>query len=1153
MSLAVRKVSLSHFLPSPSRSDASSASSDATLTGDQDTIGFTIALDVDDLQISLTAADATNNEYARSAFGSNTRCENRVRGVGYELQWQNVSLHCVAPGEQTTDRIELVAVRQASFRGISTWRPVGWAREELLFADDPNLSLLVLQSDIASLDGAADVQMLSELRCAWRASRPVCAPSKTGDARARPPLAAILGLPPRIEAALDIGNIMFVLGDRVDGQRTALSVASEAMNLGVSTMFEDIIGRRRDNVGNKRAFHEEEALHGRRNATTEYDAALPPAMQRPTFRRTYRVEPAVLQDDLAIRMLVDSQAVIKPIAIHLTLGDTDPNSHKLASIGSIHAMFDGAISGVVDTRPDGSDLPKLLLSTLASSLDVGVESGVQLSVADGSVIDALQAMGVQHRQHSVATAAKESSSSVFDRLPPGISSRMSIGSLSVFVGHPDLNPNEKLNLVRGVWIQTAITFEYAYYTHRAQCLWNRLRVPKTAQRKTLRLDEDIATQAVAFFNEYDESGGRAVLATATFSDVSIRPIYSAKGFMQAGGVGRPHRRDRHHAGAKPKGFQAFDFRHFSSNKEAQDGDFANMSEDDEIDPAFQAKRPLVQIPQIRTDLTIIRRNENAPTEVKVLPKLTKLAVVGDMSHVYCCLLGSLTMRKLAKAWKRPTAEPTTARSVMAKPTIEVWIPVATFDITFPLHERLFFHVRGISVAMLPGAGTETKVEQTIVYVPSADEDEKGSFVEYLGVQHTRIVTPPPDKPPAVQIHCDTLRLHIPYGYVTAKPILNINVTIKALKTLLQNIRTGEFSTSHEPAAEAPKTVPPITFAARAIRIEFADNKMDSSLGIIFRSGQMEQARRNELEDLFEQKINLLAKPEGLSSDESMDGKSGPKLTRAATVSVEEARNRLDWQMHRTWKSRVRAAQNERKRRVEGVGRPYRMSEVKDKLPINICPRPSAHPMFSVTFRSPEIQITSLGKPREEVIQLMSDLSAPFAPDSQFSLMVPLHLRWTMESGEVVLRDYPLPLVSIPGSGTPGTPSWLLETPFIIAEELHGPETWFAVPTEVVPENLGAYGAKPLFIQVQKTITPVKTYARPHLQINSRYKTDFTWGNSYQPAIQDLMRVIDTISHPPKDPSDKPGFWDKFRLTLHWQVQMDVKGPLHLHLKGERYH
>jgi hypothetical protein len=1117
------------------------------LTPDTEAPGFTVALDVEDFRISLGAADATNNEYAKAAFGSNTKCDNRVRGVGYELQWRNVSLHCVAPGEESTDRMEMVAVRQASFRGISTWRPVGWTREELLFADDPNLSLLVLQSEIASLDGAADVQMLSELRCAWRASRPVCAKSQRTARSAKRPLAAILGLPPRIEAALDIGNIMFVLGDRVGGQRTALSVASEAMNFGISTTFEDIIGRRRDGAGHKRAFHEEEALHGRRNATTEYDAALPQAMQRPAFRRTYRVEQAVLQDDLAIRMLIDSQAVIKPIAVHLSLGDRDPTSHKLASIGSIHALIDGIISGRSAIRPDGSEMPQLQLSTLSSSLDVGVDSGIQISVADGDVIDALQKMGVQHRQHSKAKAARETSRSIFDKLPSGVSSRFSIGSLSVFVGHPDLNPNEKLDLVRGVWVQTALTFEYAYYTHRAQCVRNRLHVPKTAQRKSLRLDEDIATQAVAFFNEYSEKGGRAVLATVSMSDVAVRPIYSAKGFRQAGGVDRPHRRSRHAHGTKARGFQAFDFRHDTSNDSVRDGDFANMSEDDEVDPAFQAKRPLVRIPQIRTDLSIVRRNGEAPAEVKIIPKCSNTAVVADMSHVYCCLLGSLTIRKLAKAWERPTENNAGATSALSRPTVEIWIPVVTFDVTFPLHERLFFHIRGVSVDILPAAGTGIKLEQTIVYVPSPDRS--GSFEEYLGIHQTRITTPPPGQPHAIAIDCDTLRLHIPYSYVTAKPVLNINVTIKAMKTLLHNLRGEDFSTSHEPAAELPKTVPPITFAARAIRIEFADNELEQKLGLIFRSGQLEQKRRNELEDLFEQKINLLAKPEGLSSEESMDGKTGPKLTRHATVSVEEARNRLDWQMHRTWKGRIRAAHVERKRRVETVGRAYRMSEIKDKLPIDIRPRSTAHPLFSVTLKSPRIEVTSLGKPRDEVIQLMSELSAPFAPNSEFSLMVPLHLRWTMEQGEVNLRDYPMPLISIPPSGVANEPSWLLETPFIIAEELHGPETWFAVPTEIVHEDLGAYGAKPLFIQVQKTITPVKTYARPRLQINSRYKTDFTWGNSYQPAIQDLMRVIDTISHPPKDPSDKPGFWDKFRLTLHWQVQMDIKGPLHLHLKG----
>jgi hypothetical protein len=166
-------------------------------------------------------------------------------------------------------------------------------------------------------------------------------------------------------------------------------------------------------------------------------------------------------------------------------------------------------------------------------------------------------------------------------------------------------------------------------------------------------------------------------------------------------------------------------------------------------------------------------------------------------------------------------------------------------------------------------------------------------------------------------------------------------------------------------------------------------------------------------------------------------------------------------------------------------------------------------------------------------------------------MVPLKLSWSMDQAVLRLRDYPLPLLRVPPVQPAETrPAWHVETPFIIAEELQGDDSMILIPTEVIPAGCGAADAAPFTVQIAKTIMPVKTYARPMVRISSDRITEFTWGNSYQPAIQDFMKVIESLSHPPRDPSARVGFWDKFRLILHWRVTVDFFGPCHLHLKGE---
>ena len=97
-----------------------------------------------------------------------------------------------------------------------------------------------------------------------------------------------------------------------------------------------------------------------------------------------------------------------------------------------------------------------------------------------------------------------------------------------------------------------------------------------------------------------------------------------------------------------------------------------------------------------------------------------------------------------------------------------------------------------------------------------------------------------------------------------------------------------------------------------------------------------------------------------------------------------------------------------------------------------------------------------------------------------------------------------------------------------AEEMGGERSVDWIKSVVLKENYGIYGASPLSISVPKTIMPVKSYARPRIRVLTDDVTDFAWGVSYGSATQDLMRVIDTLSHATKDQSPPIGFWDKVR-------------------------
>ncbi len=89
------------------------------------------------------------------------------------------------------------------------------------------------------------------------------------------------------------------------------------------------------------------------------------------------------------------------------------------------------------------------------------------------------------------------------------------------------------------------------------------------------------------------------------------------------------------------------------------------------------------------------------------------------------------------------------------------------------------------------------------------------------------------------------------------------------------------------------------------------------------------------------------------------------------------------------------------------------------------------------------------------------------------------------------------------------------------------------------------------IDVRRTVSSVKTYSDLNIEIHTGHPTGITWATSYQPAIQDMMMVIETFTKPQLDPSERPGFWDKIRLSFHSRANISWTGDgdVHLMLKG----
>jgi hypothetical protein len=257
-----------------------------------------------------------------------------------------------------------------------------------------------------------------------------------------------------------------------------------------------------------------------------------------------------------------------------------------------------------------------------------------------------------------------------------------------------------------------------------------------------------------------------------------------------------------------------------------------------------------------------------------------------------------------------------------------------------------------------------------------------------------------------------------------------------------------------------------------------------------------------------------------------------------------------------WIQRFRTSLAEQGRREgDAISRAFGNRSIEMNLPIDVMPPERTVPLFRAKIQGLRLNIRSPNLDMSGVVKHMEDLGGEFPPGQEFSLLVPLDIHMEAAGVECTLRDYPVPLWRVPTvvgfkkGVSSSEPAFVCNMRLVIGEELAGDDSYVLVPCPIIPMDLGQNGSGELVLQVTKTIMPVKTYAQPTIHIRTPSATDFTWGQSYQPAIQDLTKVLETFSHPPRDPSPKVGFWDKIRLVFHWKISVDFDGPLHLHLKG----
>ena len=462
---------------------------------------------------------------------------------------------------------------------------------------------------------------------------------------------------------------------------------------------------------------------------------------------------------------------------------------------------------------------------------------------------------------------------------------------------------------------------------------------------------------------------------------------------------------------------------------------------------------------------------------------------------------------------------------------------------------------------------------------------------------------------SIDVVTDFVRFAVPHQLVMHSIFDNTVNTMKATEQMHHRFKTGTTDCILKKKPEEPKKVPRISVRSKALLFDIEDGPFDWKLGTIYRVGLVEQKQRLARQAAYETKVKHLESrhphrgssrhrahsahvpqqrsrstqslpQETQSRSRSAESNSNRRrespvsprdskmrydpegkcsLTKEAKITAEQARRQLHIHNSQSWKRRIDASyrnQNAGMRKIRGIFWGDDEMPETETMSENILHMPERPGLMSALISDLHIVVDKPSFPIKEYAHFLQRVGKGMPYDMQYSLLIPTSIQIDMGEARLTLRDYPLPLLHVPAirpGQSPRLPSWSLKTDFVIAEEYRGASSTKQVKVEVISPNKlsDAKAGDGFAIDILRTVAPVKTYSDVDIAINTSAPTSITWGTSYQPAIQDMMMIIEGFTKPQVDPSDRTGFWDKIRLIAHSRVNVAWKGDgdVLLQLKG----
>lgn len=562
---------------------------------------------------------------------------------------------------------------------------------------------------------------------------------------------------------------------------------------------------------------------------------------------------------------------------------------------------------------------------------------------------------------------------------------------------------------------------------------------------------------------------------------------------------------------------------------------------DDLTPTDQE---FVRIENIRADASLADSGNEASAHhtCHVIVDIPLIQGNFQLSNVYSALLALQTIQTIAKV--RRTVQHGTHNEGPSLIELSMECRIRTFNLLWSLpNQTVVSLLEDACFTLLSGQPVQTQFQSLAFWVPTSvpasrwEHDLDQRWDELLALYQWNIALPVVDHLESVAAKGESLRLRIPHGYVLADLILDLTVVAKAMKHLADIVKSGTFSDMPAPEAEGPKLCPNMTFDVRSFCIEAIDDPFEVRLGAIWKIGLEAVKQRLEREEAFSAKVAaILAARDNSDTEVVVEGDHDYRFTAKHTVSVDDARRRLDEVHFLDWKFRLQNLKTAWSRQETSILHklygPHATSRNAPFPKSKVAMDAEAPPLFRVFIASLSLSLSLPTFSLDKMPDFLHEQGQGLPRNTEFSLLVPIHVNFALSLFRITIRDFPIPLLHVRGDPDTESPAWTFDSDIVIAEEMGSEFSVDWVECPILVANQGLHGANPLSLHVPKTIMPVKSYACPNIDISTTCPTILSWGVSYGPIMQDVVRIIETLTPNPRDPSPPIGFWDKVSRYMH---------------------